>query len=549
MLTCPFRTTTLHHKFNGATGFQGQPEQPVTLVHDTFNWLSVIRNLKPTDTIVLLTPVIIPANHGPAANLDPFECFGKAMKMYHHKIRHIPYTIRQGITSTHIGFIKRATVIVFVMSETPLSWDGPQIHAALVTQKAVDDERPVLNVLTCRAGDLQQFYEDFPTIIQSKDYMEPTLVTTASFIFGKDVGAKLPLRKLWLPNPPQPKLWSVEQWEESRDIDRVYDLWTQSMDVRFALRVETLASLLYRPGYARHYVVRATDGQLLGFCATFLSYVDQAGEQLIASLAILLVDREHQCLGIGLSLHNHAIDHLKRIRGVSCLRLGSTFPRILYGPSFYMEFDQTWFSRRGWRLDRDHPGQGQPVYDMLLDFDDWIAPAQDWTMNFRNCTQNDMDRVLEVVKAEVMHEEKMGWFDQYSKLIGDFNVKDIVVAVLDGLIVAVALTYTPSSCSPISLDLPWAGEIGSDVGGVTCICIPRTLSLFRHILTDNSTFVAAKRDVLMIPLLHACIRKLQDQAMKKMFLDAVSSNVEGFRKLGEAFQVARLVIIINTLPA
>jgi GNAT superfamily N-acetyltransferase len=276
-------------------------------------------------------------------------------------------------------------------------------------------------------------------------------------------------------NPP-PRLWPVEQWNESRDIDSVYDLWTQSMDVRFAMHVTTLATLLRRPGYARHYVVRDASGQLLGFCATFLSYVDQAGENLIASLAILLVDLEHQYQGIGLSLHNYAIDQLKKTRGVSRLQLGSTFPRILYGPPFYMEFDQTWFSRRGWRLDREYSGQGQPVYDMLLDFASWNYAIFESGAMFRNCTQNDMARVLEIVEAEIAQEHKMGWFDQYSRLIGDVNVKDVVVAVERGSIVAVALTYTPSCCSPISLDLPWAGQIGDDVGGVTCICIPCTLS-------------------------------------------------------------------------
>jgi GNAT superfamily N-acetyltransferase len=445
----------------------------VTLVHDSFNWLSVIRNLKPTDVIVLLTPVVIPVSHEPGDTTDPFECFGNAMRMHHHRIRHAPYTIRNGITSTHVGLIRRATVVVFVMSEAPRSGDQPQTHAALVTRKVIRDERPLLIVLTCKAQDLEQFFEDFPTIIQSRDYTRPTLEVTASFIFGKDGGTALPSRRLRLSNNPPPKLWPVEQWNETRDIDSVYDLWTQSMDVRFALHVTTLAALLRRPGYARHYVVRDTNGQLLGFCATFLSYVDQAGEKLIASLAILLVDLEHQYQGIGLSLHNYAIDHLKRTRGVGRLQLGSTFPRILYGPPFYMEFDQTWFSRRGWRLDREYPGQGQPVYDMLLDFEDWNYPVPDRAIIFRNCTQNDMARVLEIVESEIAREHKMGWFDQYSKLIGDVNVKDVVVAVEEGSVVAVALTYTPSCCSPISLDIPWPGQIGDDVGGVTCICIPR----------------------------------------------------------------------------
>jgi GNAT superfamily N-acetyltransferase len=432
----------------------------------------VIRNLRPTDVIVLLTPVVIPVSQDPVDTADPFECFGRALASRHPRIRHVPYTNTNGITSTHVGFVKRATVVIFVMSEISRSGDSPQIQAAHVTQ-ALTHERPLLIVLTCNSQDPLQFAKDFPTIIQSKDYSRPTLELTASLIFGEHVEANAAGSRLTAAEGIQPKLWPVEQWNESRDINSVHYLWVQSMDLRFELPVSSLASLLRRPGYARHYVVRDTSGQLLGFCATYLSYVDQAGEKLIASLAILLVRSDHQRRGIGLSLHNHAIDQLKRTRGVARLQLGSTFPRILYGPPFNMQVDQGWFSRRGWRMDRDYPGQGKSVHDLVLDFDDWNYPGQDRTTQFRNCTQQDMAKVLEVVEEETAREHNMGWFDQYSRLINDINVRDIVVAVEENFVVAVALTYTPSCGSPVASDLPWAGHVGGDVGGVTCICIPR----------------------------------------------------------------------------
>jgi hypothetical protein len=159
------------------------------------------------------------------------------------------------------------------------------------------------------------------------------LEITASFIFGRDCEATLPARRLQMSYTPPPKLWLVEEWNESWDIDSVYNLWTQNMDVRFVIRVTTLAALLYRLGYARHFVVRDTKGQLLGFCATFLLYVDKAREKLIASLAILLVDLGHQHKGTGLSLHTYTIDFLKRIRGVIRLQLGSTFSESFTGLS------------------------------------------------------------------------------------------------------------------------------------------------------------------------------------------------------------------------
>lgn len=38
----------------------------------------------------------------------------------------------------------------------------------------------------------------------------------------------------------------------------------------------------------------------------------------------------------------------------------------------------------------------------------------------------------------------------------------------------------------------------------------------------------------MVPLLNACIRKLQEQGMKQLFVDAVTSNVDSFNQLGKS---------------
>ena len=144
--------STLYSYGSLADGFRTATLQSSGLVHDSFNWLSVIRNLKPADVIFLLTPVVIPVSNDPRDTTDPFECFGNALRSHDNKVRHVPYTTRNGITSTHVGMIKRATVVVFVMSESPrsLSEDAPQIHAALVTRKALTDEIPFLMILTYR---------------------------------------------------------------------------------------------------------------------------------------------------------------------------------------------------------------------------------------------------------------------------------------------------------------------------------------------------------------------------------------------------------------
>ncbi|GAB1319500.1 hypothetical protein MFIFM68171_09710 [Madurella fahalii] len=111
--------------------------------------------------------------------------------------------------------------------------------------------------------------------------------------------------------------------------------------------------------------------------------------------------------------------------------------------------------------------------------------------------------------------DKMGWYDQYAKLANTMNIKDIILGLKGETIIAAALTYHRNTGSPVSNDLPWAGTIAEDVGGVTCICIGDVVS----------------RDTIMVRLLESCIRVLKDQGMNRLFLDAVKPGDEGFQSL------------------
>ena len=243
----------------------------------------------------------------------------------------------------------------------------------------------------------------------------------------------------------------------------------QCISPKFIIDQDTLTQLLHRPGYAKHYVVRDPEnGQLLGFCATYLSYVDRAGEKLIASLAVMLIPPANRSKGIGLSLHTHGISSLKKTRGVVALQLGSIYPRIFYGPPFDMYINEHWFERRGWKL---NSGLAQ---DLILACDDWPTsvnlPATD-NIIYQQCTQDKMDEVLLLVEKAAARQSKTGWFDQYWSLMDSPNVRDILIGIGNGSIVAAALTYTPGS--QVSSNLPWAALVGSEVGGITCVCLRR----------------------------------------------------------------------------
>lgn len=50
--------------------------------------------------------------------------------------------------------------------------------------------------------------------------------------------------------------------------------------------------------------------------------------------------------------------------------------------------------------------------------------------------------------------------------------------------------------------------------------------------------IGPRQDNLIIGLLDACVRNLQDQGMRKMFLDSVAEGLDGFKRLGEFLAMA-----------
>jgi hypothetical protein len=420
------------------------------------------------DLLVLLTPVVAPSAPSAAMTSDPFEPLGRRLAGYHPWVRHVPYTARGGISSTHAGFIKRATAIIFVISGAPAQGQPSQVELFDVA-RSLAEPRPVIVITCCPFHELEPAEHGVQTVVQLYGYSAAELESAADLLFRErppPAGPKV--QHLILP----PKSWSVEVWDSHGDATAVHELWSQCLPDQFRLDRLTLQSLLVRDGYAMHYVVREPGTrEVLGFCATYTTYIDGAGERLIGSLSIIIVRPSSRQRGIGLSLHDHALRQLLKTRGVYRLQLGTTFPRLMYGFPCDMS-SETWFRRRGWTMDVDAPGTGQEVCDWLLRLADWPSRGNLSTgLSFRPCTPSELEAVLHLVETESFRRGSMGWYDQYAKLANTMHVRDIIVGVEKDTIVASALTYTRNSGSPVADDIPWAATIGSDVGGVTCICV------------------------------------------------------------------------------
>lgn len=450
-------------------GNRGGPRQPqAAVIRDYQACIPLTRILGEGDIVVLLTPVVTPYEQNGS---DPFEPLGRALAARHPWIRHVPYTARDGITNTHVVFIKRAKAVIFVISGPPTSGQKPQAEIAQVS-RTVGEQKPHIIIACGNVQDVGIVETSFPTIMQLSGYSPMELRPAAAVLFGESVGAGnsgVKVQELIM----APKFWPPEEWD-GLDVTPVYDLWNQSLPDQFHLERFPLQNLLQRDGYAMHFVVRLPETrEIIGFCATYTTFVDKAGERLIGSLAMILVKSPYRRRGVGRSLYEHALKQLKRIRGVDRLQLGSTYPRLLSGIPVGFSSDE-WFQRRGWSMDRHGPGRGQHICDWLLKIEDWpnggfsIAPGG---LVFRQATLEDFQFVLDFVEKETASKDHTGWYDQYMNLAPNGRLNDIILGLDRSRIVAAALVYTPHDGSPLALDLPWARTIGLDVGGVTCICI------------------------------------------------------------------------------
>jgi len=449
-----------------------QQNRKTVVIQDAQSCLPLTGLLKEGDIIVLLTPAIAPTSPTTSQG-DPFEPLGRALANYHPWVRHIPYLPRNGITATHAHHIRLATVVVFVISGPSSHGQLSQLALAEIT-RSVCENRPQIVIACCNTRSLGPLESSFPEIIQIPDYSPPELEAAAKTLFRESPRS--------LPTGPNvqnlilaPKAWSVSTWDGHRDMAAVYKLWCQCVPEHYKhLSHFMFQSLLQRDGYAMHYVVREPDtSEIVGFCATYTTYVDSGGERLIGSLAALMVQPSYRNRGVGLSLHDYAKGQLLKTRGVCRLQLGSTFPRLFYGLPVDSPAED-WFRRRQWPIHphSSEPGTGQEACDWLLRFDDWPATGvMPSGLTFRPCDFHEFEMVLEMVEQDSKRKDNVGWYDQYAKLAGSMNIRDIVLGLEGDRIVATALTYVKKTGSPVAEDLPWAATIGDDVGGVTCICI------------------------------------------------------------------------------
>ncbi|KAK7965950.1 uncharacterized protein PG986_000227 [Apiospora aurea] len=489
----------------------------IVILRDQEEYIPLTGILDENDVIVLLTPLVVPLPRDADAGIDPFESLGRALAQRHPQIRHVPYTARNGITEYHVAHIHRAKAIIFVISGKPIASQPSQADIAEVAWM-VGNTRPQIVLACYDVQGLGLLKADFPAIIQLPSYSPHFLQQAAAVLFGE------PLTRNPIETTAQHK-WVVEALPDelvAMDVTPFEHLWNKCLPGQFQLDNYSLRALLDRVGWSRHYVVRLPGSdEIIGFCATYTTFLNGGDADLVGSIAVILVEPAYRQRGIGKLLHDEALVQLKRVRGVRRLQLGSTFPRLLYGIPEGSAATR-WFQNRGWKMDFKSDGLGREVCDWILDIQDWpsgnFAAAMSG-FSFRVCDMNELDSVKAFVRSESFRNDTMGLSDQYTAS----ECFDVIVGLWGSIVVAAALTYLPRSGTQTEQDLPWARSISLDVGGVTCICISTP---------DENAAVASRKDAIMFRLLDTCIRSLERQGVKRVFLDGIKGGYEGFQSTG-----------------
>jgi len=140
--------------------------------------ISTLRTLPSSASIVLFTPAI-PST----CNIDPFEPLGKALSVYHRRVRHVPYLPSRGMTETHETFCHHAAFIIIVVCSAVnnSSLKGQRSFVRAVVGLTLASAATVLLV---EVGDGGEEFEGVSTVLRCGDHRNATLNRVADLIFG-----------------------------------------------------------------------------------------------------------------------------------------------------------------------------------------------------------------------------------------------------------------------------------------------------------------------------------------------------------------------------
>lgn len=148
--------------------------------------------------LLLLTPTVY---MGTTSTSDPFEPLGRAISRSHSRIRHVPYTVSAGLTSTHMAFLSRALAVVLVLCNSSSAFTEVQneffnaVRNVVQQRESVADGEGLIKIVI-GAGDprdLKGARSDWWSVC-CYDFSRGALEAVAEVIVGEKIASgQLPL--------------------------------------------------------------------------------------------------------------------------------------------------------------------------------------------------------------------------------------------------------------------------------------------------------------------------------------------------------------------
>lgn len=244
----------------------------------------------------------------------------------------------------------------------------------------------------------------------------------------------------------------IQTYETSRDEAAAFELWQRALGAQWPMTAGLLRLVLEAPSTHNAHLVAYAGERLVGLAAT-----QRQGER--GNLTALLVDPDRQRQGIGMALHDAALD-LLRGAGVRRVQLGGGETRFWPGAPANLPAARAFFEARGWQFDRE-------TIDLTQGMRGYQTPATLRPSHaiFRTAAPADLDELLEFQSREFA-----GWLGAYQTVtqFGDFD--DVLLACdpHSGAIIGALIMYSPQSHRGRT-DVIWQTLLGDDAAGLGCV--------------------------------------------------------------------------------
>jgi beta-N-acetylhexosaminidase len=254
---------------------------------------------------------------------------------------------------------------------------------------------------------------------------------------------------------------TIRPYRPERDATAVFQLWQVALGREWPLTLALFRQVIESAEnltQALDHFIAVDDRTIVGFAATYAGR-GSASAAAAGSIIALVVTPQSQWRGIGSTLHDAALQHL-RDSGVRRVQLGGGGPRFWPGVPADLSSAIHFFQRHSWEF-------SETSYDMVQTLQGYSTPPKVYQrlerqrVALRIADEQDLSDILAFVAAEFPE-----WLDAYRSIAGLGDYDDILLAHDAGQRLVGALVMYTERSNPQRGDVVWQTLLGDRPGAL-----------------------------------------------------------------------------------